>query len=59
MDTTLLNKPQVDSWESLLLRSAAQISLSAPQYEKIKTRYENLQNILAVSYTHLTLPTKA
>ncbi|MBF8179087.1 nucleotidyltransferase domain-containing protein [Herminiimonas contaminans] len=46
MDTTLLNKPQVDSWESLLLRSAAQISLSAPQYEKIKTRYENLQNIL-------------
>jgi hypothetical protein len=46
MEATLLNKPQVDSWEVMLMRSAAQISLSAAQYEKIKKRYENLQSIL-------------
>jgi hypothetical protein len=46
MEATLLDKPQVDSWEVVLMRSAAQISLSAAQYEKIKKRYENLQSIL-------------
>ena len=32
----------------------------APGFEPIRSLYErNMRNLLAVSYTHLTLPTKA
>ncbi|EKN4699492.1 nucleotidyltransferase [Yersinia ruckeri] len=37
------------SWEYFLLRAARKISLSEPQYEKINSRYDQLQSILSAS----------
>lgn len=37
------------SWEFFLLHAARAISLTGPQYEKIKVRYEQLQTILSAS----------
>ncbi len=37
---------KLGSWEYFLLRAAREISLSEPQYEKIRARYEVLEGIL-------------
>lgn len=37
------------SWEYFLLRAVRKISLSEPQYEKINSRYDQLQSILSAS----------
>ena len=43
------NQSKYDSWEYFLLRAAMELSLSEAQYQKIESRYKQLQKILDVT----------